>query len=65
MKVDTNSNIDIQPEYPDVDDRVIIELNACASLEPSHSAQVMNYLRAANVQVGLLLNFGRSKLEYR
>jgi len=48
-----------------VDGRVIIELKACASLDPSHSAQVMNYLRAANVHVGLLLNFGRPKLEYR
>jgi GxxExxY protein len=48
-----------------VDNRVIIELKACASLDPSHSAQVMNYLRAANVHVGLLLNFGRPKLEYR
>jgi len=48
-----------------VDSRVIVELKACASLDPSHSAQVMNYLRAANVHVGLLLNFGRPKLEYR
>ena len=48
-----------------VDKRVIIELKACASLDPSHSAQLMNYLRAANVHVGLLLNFGRPKLEYR
>jgi len=48
-----------------VDNRVIIELKACASLDPSHSAQLMNYLRAANVHVGLLLDFGRPKLEYR
>jgi GxxExxY protein len=48
-----------------VDNRVIIELKACAPLDPSHSAQVMNYLRAADVHVGLLLNFGRPKLEYR
>jgi GxxExxY protein len=48
-----------------VDGRVIIELKACSSLDPSHSAQVLNYLRAANVRVGLLLNFGRPKLEYR
>jgi GxxExxY protein len=48
-----------------VDNRVIIELKARASLDPAHRAQVMNYLRAANVRVGLLLNFGRPKLEYR
>jgi GxxExxY protein len=48
-----------------VENRVILELKACASLDPSQSAQLMNYLRAANIRVGLLLNFGRPKLEYR
>ncbi|MFZ0882991.1 MAG: GxxExxY protein [Candidatus Acidiferrales bacterium] len=48
-----------------VEDRVILELKACASLDPSHSAQLMNYLRATKIRVGLLLNFGRPKLEYR
>jgi len=48
-----------------VEGRVILELKACASLDPSHSAQLMNYLRASGIKVGLLLNFGRPKLEYR
>jgi GxxExxY protein len=48
-----------------VESRVILELKACASLDPSHSAQLMNYLRATKIRVGLLLNFGRPKLEYR
>ncbi|MFZ1974997.1 MAG: GxxExxY protein [Candidatus Acidiferrales bacterium] len=48
-----------------VEDRVILELKACASLDPSHSTQLMNYLRATKIRVGLLLNFGRPKLEYR
>ena len=48
-----------------VENRVILELKACASLDPSHSAQLMNYLRATSIRVGLLLNFGRPKLEYR
>jgi GxxExxY protein len=48
-----------------VENRVILELKACASLDPSHSAQLMNYLRATKIRVGLLLNFGRPKLEYR
>jgi GxxExxY protein len=48
-----------------VDGRVLVELKACASLDPVHTAQILNYLRASNIQVGLLLNFGRPKLEYR
>ena len=48
-----------------VDGRVLVELNACASLDPVHTAQILNNLRASKIQVGLLLNFGRPKLEYR
>jgi GxxExxY protein len=48
-----------------VDGRVLVELKACASLDPVHTAQILNYLRASKIHVGLLLNFGRPKLEYR
>jgi GxxExxY protein len=48
-----------------VADRVLIEMKACAVLDQNHSAQIMNYLRASEMKVGLLLNFGRPKLEYR
>jgi GxxExxY protein len=48
-----------------VDGRVLVELKACASLDPVHTAQLLNYLRASKIHVGLLLNFGRPKLEYR
>jgi GxxExxY protein len=48
-----------------VDGRVLVELKACASLDPVHIAQILNYLRASKIHVGLLLNFGRPKLEYR
>jgi GxxExxY protein len=41
-----------------VGDTVVIELKACRALEPSHEAQVLNYLRATQIEVGLLLNFG-------
>jgi len=37
---------------------VIVELKACRNLEPIHEAQLLNYLRASDVEVGLLLNFG-------
>lgn len=45
--------------------RVLLELKACAAVDANHSAQIMNYLRASGIRVGLLLNFGRPKLEYR
>jgi GxxExxY protein len=42
-----------------------IELKAAQNLDPSHEAQVMNYLRATQLEVGLLFNFGGSKPEFR
>jgi len=53
--------------FPDiiVEDLVIIELKAVKALAPEHLAQVMNYLKATRIEVGLLVNFGSTKLEYR
>lgn len=48
-----------------VEDRVIVELKAIDGLAQAHAAQVLNYLKASNLPVGLLLNFGRPKLEIR
>ncbi|MBK7181886.1 MAG: GxxExxY protein [Bacteroidetes bacterium] len=42
-----------------VNDSVIIELKACEYLLEEHEAQLLNYLRATNIEVGLLLNFGK------
>ncbi len=39
-------------------ERVIVELKAVRAFSPEHRAQVLNYLRAANLKVGLLVNFG-------
>ena len=44
---------------------VLIELKAVQNLDRSHEAQVMNYLRATELEVGLLLNFGGSKPLFR
>jgi GxxExxY protein len=43
-----------------VDGAVVVEVKAARAIEPVHSAQVLNYLRATDLEVGLLLNFGRS-----
>ena len=48
-----------------VNDKVIIELKAVSSLAPEHSAQTINYLKATGIKVGLLINFGRPKIEYK
>jgi GxxExxY protein len=41
-----------------VDGKVIVEIKASNSLAPEHEAQLLNYLKATNIEVGLLLNFG-------
>ena len=42
-----------------VNEKVIVELKAVRTLAPEHEAQLINYLKATNIEVGLLLNFGR------
>ena len=39
-------------------DKVIIELKAAESLSPVDEAQLLNYLKATDIEVGLLVNFG-------
>ena len=46
-------------------DKVIVELKAVQSLDSLHLAQVLNYLKATDMHLGLLVNFGVSSLETR
>ena len=48
-----------------VADKVIVELKAVKAIAPEHQAQVINYLNATGIEVGLLINFGNPKLEYK
>ena len=41
-----------------VDDKVIVEIKASKRLALEHEAQLLNYLKATDIEVGLLLNFG-------
>ena len=41
-----------------VENCVLLELKAARALDSSHQAQLLNYLRATEIEVGLLLNFG-------
>ncbi|WP_339657954.1 GxxExxY protein [Flavobacterium frigidarium] len=47
-----------------VEDKVIVELKACDLLMTPHVAQLINYLKATEIEVGLLLNFGE-KAEFK
>jgi len=40
-----------------VEDRIVVELKSVETLSPIHEVQVLNYLKLANLQVGLLINF--------
>jgi GxxExxY protein len=44
-------------------DEIIIELKALSTLDSVHKAQLINYLKATDMQLGLLVNFGQSSLE--
>ena len=48
-----------------VEETVIVELKCCKCLLPEHQAQTINYLAAADLPVGLLVNFGHRRLEYK
>ena len=46
-----------------VEGSLIIEIKAVTGISPPHRQQCLNYLRAGNFSLGLLLNFGRAHLE--
>lgn len=48
-----------------VNQTVIVELKCCENLIREHQAQLFNYLKVANLPIGLLVNFRRRKLEWK
>jgi GxxExxY protein len=44
---------------------IVLELKAAKAISPEHEMQLLNYLRASEKPIGLILNFGCPKLEYR
>ena len=48
-----------------VDDQVIVELKAVKALDEVHLAQCLNYLKATDLPVCLLVNFGRPKIQIK
>ncbi|MFI5188050.1 MAG: GxxExxY protein [Chitinophagales bacterium] len=48
-----------------VEGKVLVELKAVIELEDVHLAQVLNYLKAYRLEVGLLINFGSKSLTFK
>jgi GxxExxY protein len=48
-----------------VDDNVVCEIKAVESLGSAHEAQLLHYLKATGIKVGLLLNFGSQRVQVK
>ncbi len=48
-----------------VEDKIMVELKAVVRLEDVHLAQVINYLEAYGLEIGLLINFGNTSLQFK
>ena len=48
-----------------VDDKVILEIKVVKVFSEIHEAQLMNYLKATKLRLGILLNFANTKVEYK
>jgi len=48
-----------------IEGKVLVELKALVELEDVHMAQVLNYLKAYKLEVGLLINFGSKSLTFK
>jgi GxxExxY protein len=48
-----------------VNDAVLVELKALSALNETHHAQIINYLEAYRLPIGLLINFGGPSLEFK
>lgn len=45
--------------------KIIVEIKSCEGIVQEHIAQVLNYLAASKLKVGLIINFGKNSLEYK
>ncbi len=43
-----------------VEDKIVVEAKAVSRLDSAHEVQLVNYLKATGLNIGLLINFGRS-----
>ena len=48
-----------------VEEKILVELKAVKELDDDHLAQILNYLKAYKLEVGLLINFGGKSLKFK
>src|SRR6056297_3433240 len=48
-----------------VNNEIVVELKTAKAIDASHVAQCLNYLKATNKKIGLLINFGNSRVEVK
>lgn len=48
-----------------IEDKIMVEIKAIKELEDVHLAQAINYLEAWEMEIGLLINFGNTRLQFK
>ncbi len=48
-----------------VENKIILELKSAEEIVAAHRSQVLNYLKATELQLAIILNFGKEMLEYK
>jgi GxxExxY protein len=46
-------------------DKIVLEIKSCNAIIEEHVSQTINYIKASGHQLGLLINFGKDRLEYK
>lgn len=47
-----------------VEDKIIVEIKSPSDIANAYRAQVLNYLKATNMRLGIIINFGKKRLDY-
>lgn len=48
-----------------IEDKVLVELKALGEISENHYSQILNYLKAYKLEIGLLINFGAKSLQFK
>ncbi|MCK4575500.1 GxxExxY protein [candidate division WOR-3 bacterium] len=73
--INFREQVDIKVKYEDIElgyqrvdfivEEVIVELKSVSEISEIHEAQLLSYLKATNIKVGLILNFAKKKLDIK